>query len=1469
MTARHSYGAHVVLTTVTAVLACFALGSAAAWADLNEGLIAHWPLNEGQGTWTEDVAGNHDGTIYGGPPWVAGVTGFPSDYALDFDGSNDYVNVGQFTQFGGTQPFSLCAWINRTTISGSEPYILNNMYSSSRGIGMFSYGNYTAVTVGGRDGTIYQASVFDFEDIADGYWHLIVGTYDGSALQLYIDGEWRGSNSDFSYYTASTQNMNIARMEQGARCYFDGRIDEPRIYDRALSPDEVHDLWEMGGVNQPPVADAGGPYAGVVDQQITFDASASYDPEGDDLEFRWDIDNDGNWDSPWLPALYWTFTYDVEYHGLAKLQVKDNQGATALDTAQVDILPPGGANDDCANAWTVGQGSVLFSTESATTDGPPTPACGDDDQIYYDIWYRFVVPTAGHLYLSTCGAADFDTKIAVYDTVACHLLPDHLIGCNDDAPGCPDGTSALALMVRAGSYKIRLGSAHSWTVPGTGTLQIAYTSDPVPHLVAALNHLQDVAFQVLDEQIDRVATKYADVVVELRDFPDQLLYIIQISAGISTLLTNPAPMTWQQLKAATGLSDEIAQLITSTFTQLKFLAIDLGALVDSGLIWQAIDDWVQSEEGADVLDTGSRDDIANAVRACVANTAAYYDGDSVAPHTDLAGLKGLISGRFDTLKNHIIQNGLPQDYPTTFVLEALDALSFQLEWSVINGEIIAFPIHDALAPEVLGSPANVLAALDDQIASSDLFDSVDILATAAVVGVSIAKVASWFATAGVAAAAQVACFAVGVITSGESFISASIDETLKTTSYQAIHSAVDEANKVSNLLLRTVGYLDTFDYDIPSCAYTQLVEIEIPAAQELPAGRATMSFSGTMTVTNGSGASDAVEVMGYMMVSPIYRGSVGLPVAYGITESAIVGPGEQWNLEVVESSLLPDNASTGSEHYLATAWLVVAPSVRRCILGPERATFRVVKSGRGRAQPATFETVGVGLVEQNQWAWHEYGAAGGIYGSELLLLWEADDLDLHIYDEVHRHVGMNYATGEVELQIPGATYSGATARPEIVQLPGSAEHEYYVAVFGAEVRIATSYDVLAMEVPVRSAELAVFPTRLPVEHCAPGYGSGECVESGVLAREVGGQEEYTGLFASATDLVGESGVIPSENVVFDLPSSTIPAGGALRVGVSIAIPYALPSGTYVGTLAFGAEPVAIPVSLNLGYAPTRPTTPLGPTSGFVALPYVYSALTTDPEAEALYYRFYWGDGTETEWLGPFELGETCTASHAWLEAGTYDVRVTAKDEGGWYSLPSEPLTVLIDVGLCDELGGTPGLDADLYIFEGTAGEEVTVGLVEDGERCDDRATLVVTNIGLAPWDCWVYRMDRSVLPNEISLALPCDGCYLVIVAEQFHGYEGPYCVTVHSSGDAASTLEPWSPGACGGRGGDKDRGDEDEADRDAGMSQLAPVDVNAAPNQTWRLKPSAPDYPAELDADGDGDVDARDLDVLLRRAEKP
>jgi hypothetical protein len=53
----------------------------------------------------------------------------------------------------------------------------------------------------------------------------------------------------------------------------------------------------------------------------------------------------------------------------------------------------------------------------------------------------------------------------------------------------------------------------------------------------------------------------------------------------------------------------------------------------------------------------------------------------------------------------------------------------------------------------------------------------------------------------------------------------------------------------------------------------------------------------------------------------------------------------------------------------------------------------------------------------------------------------------------------------------------------------------------------------------------------------------------------------------------------------------------------------------------------------------------------------------------------WGDGTISEWVGPFGSGLTATAQHSWTEKGTYSVRVKAKDIQGDESNWSEPLSV--------------------------------------------------------------------------------------------------------------------------------------------------------------------------------------------------
>ena len=91
-------------------------------------------------------------------------------------------------------------------------------------------------------------------------------------------------------------------------------------------------------------------------------------------------------------------------------------------------------------------------------------------------------------------------------------------------------------------------------------------------------------------------------------------------------------------------------------------------------------------------------------------------------------------------------------------------------------------------------------------------------------------------------------------------------------------------------------------------------------------------------------------------------------------------------------------------------------------------------------------------------------------------------------------------------------------------------------------------------------------------------------------------------------------------------------------------------------------------------SPNKPQKPVGPSTGAAGTSYPFTTQTTAPK-DPIYYKWDWGDGTFTDWLGRYNSGDICEATHAWKSDGTYKIRVKAKDVDGWESPWSDPLSI--------------------------------------------------------------------------------------------------------------------------------------------------------------------------------------------------
>jgi hypothetical protein len=195
--------------------------------------VAYYPFNGN----ANDVSGNgHNGTEQGEGVALAQDRFGNQDSAYDFDGSDGYIDMGDVEDFNfGTGDFTLEAWIQMTSASEGPRHIIGKRMDE---VEPYEHGWTRLYSLDGFILFEFSPGLSGSTDTPydDGNWHHIVGTREGGTVSLYVDGELIVSG------TQTVDVSNSASFKIGKWYFeysFNGKIDDVRLYNRALSAAEV------------------------------------------------------------------------------------------------------------------------------------------------------------------------------------------------------------------------------------------------------------------------------------------------------------------------------------------------------------------------------------------------------------------------------------------------------------------------------------------------------------------------------------------------------------------------------------------------------------------------------------------------------------------------------------------------------------------------------------------------------------------------------------------------------------------------------------------------------------------------------------------------------------------------------------------------------------------------------------------------------------------------------------------------------------------------------------------------------------------------------------------------------------------------------------------------------------------------------------------------------------------------------
>ena len=234
--------------------------------DYNKGApVGWWKLDECQGNTAYDWSGNNNnGTITIGASgtqtsvgsctdnlstsaWNNGKTG-KTNSGLNFDGNDDYVTIANnnslnLTQTGGAISLWFKTGTNATgSVNGSLVAKTNNY---TNGYWFTKYNNKLRISLYGSS----SLEMVGNKTITDNVWHHAVANWTSNTLSIYIDGLLDKSQGYAFTFTTAANPLYIARMINSSEGYFQGQIDDVRIYNYALTGEQIKTVYNGGAVS--------------------------------------------------------------------------------------------------------------------------------------------------------------------------------------------------------------------------------------------------------------------------------------------------------------------------------------------------------------------------------------------------------------------------------------------------------------------------------------------------------------------------------------------------------------------------------------------------------------------------------------------------------------------------------------------------------------------------------------------------------------------------------------------------------------------------------------------------------------------------------------------------------------------------------------------------------------------------------------------------------------------------------------------------------------------------------------------------------------------------------------------------------------------------------------------------------------------------------------------------------------------